>query len=284
MDIHVLTFSSFCSQEGQQLGQELKMALNIWSHLREAAIKIMDNKRDKIVQVCRDARRSRVAGALTSIAGGALTIVGLGLIPVTFGGSLAISGVGAAIGVAGGVTSLSATMADTFLSKAKLKDAQSIFEVDRQLCEHIKNLEERLEQIAEDLHKENPSMSKEDITVALLQGGQVMRLGMIAAKGGVAGVQVARAGSTAVIQGGIFAARVTGAAVRGVAVAGGVISVLILPLDIYELASNTYKLYKQSESNAIQWLNEQIIELKEQKEQVDNFILNVQQKGLSSNI
>lgn len=261
------------------MGQEIKMALNIWSHLRKAAIKIMDSKRDEILQVCRDARRSRVAGALTSIAGGALTIVGLGLIPVTFGGSLAISGVGAAIGVAGGVTSLSATMADTFLSKAKLKDAQSIFEVDRQLCEHIKNLEERLEQIAEDLHQENPSMSKEEVTVALLQGGQVMRLGMIAAKGGVAGVQVARAGSTAVIQGGIFAARVTGAAVRGVAVAGGVISVLIFPLDIYELASNTYKLYKQSENNAIHWLNEQIKELKEQKEQVDNFILQVQEEG-----
>lgn len=259
------------------------MALQVWLPMRKSTIAVIEKKRDKIIQVCRDARRSRVAGAVTSIVGGGLAIVGVGLIPVTFGASLIVSGVGAAVGVAGGVTSVGATLANTIISKANLKGAQAIIQVDQQLCEQVNQLEEQLEKAVKSLHKQNPNMSKDEIAVALMQGGQVVRLGVIAAKGGVAGVQVARVGGTAAIQGGILAAKVTGAAVRGVSVAGGVVSVLILPLDIYELASNAYRLHKKSESNAVQWFNEQIEQLGSQHTEVKSLLQGLQNDNRSKN-
>ena len=66
----------------------------------------------------------------------------------------------------------------------------------------------------------------------------------------------------------ILAARVTGAVAK-MSMAGGVILVLIVPLDIYEIASNVYKLYQKSESSAIRWLNEQIEQLQCQMKDIE---------------
>lgn len=248
-------------EKGVQCGKELIMALSLWLKMRKGTIKDLEKKRDKIIQVCRDARRSRVAGALTSLVGGGLAVVGLGLIPVTFGGSLALSVVGAGIGVAGGITSVGATFANAIISKANLRDTQAIIEVDKQLCEQINKLGMELKHIAQTIQEENPSEKIEDIVTSFLQGGKVINMGLAAAKGAVAATQFARiSGTVAVRTMTILAARVTGAAAK-VSVAGGVVSVLIVPLDIYEIASNVYKLYNKSESSAIRWLNEQIEQL-----------------------
>lgn len=265
-----MLFTYFSEKEkGVQRGEELIMALILWVKMRKRTIEDLKTKRDKIIQVCKDARRTRVAGAVTSLIGGGLTVVGLGLIPVTLGGSLALSVVGAGIGVAGGVTSVSATFANAVISKTNLKHTQAIIEVDQQLSQQINKLGMEIKDIAQTIHEENPSEKIEDIVTSFLQGGKVLNMSLAAAKGAVATSQFARIGGPIAIRAmTILAARVTGAAAK-VSVAGGVVSLLIVPLDIYEIASNVYKLCKRSESSATKWLNEQIEQLQCQMNDIE---------------
>ena len=245
------------------------MALNVWNHIRLATIECLEEIRDKLKQVCRDVRVSRAGGGATSIVGGVLAVVGLGLIPVTFGGSLALTVVGAVTGVAGGVTSIGAILAKIGIYKAKLKEAEEIIEVDKQLSEQVNELGQKLEKIATELQiaHDNPNVTKEEVIVSLLQGGKLVRMGLAATRMGVSVSHVTKAGSTAAVQGAILAGRITGAAAKGVAVAavGGVVSVLILPLDIYELVSNAYKLIQNCDSHAVQLLENQLEHLKQER-------------------
>ena len=230
--------------------------------MRQATIKCLEEIRDKLKQVCRDVRVSRAGGGATSIVGGILAVVGLGLIPVTFGGSLALTVLGAVTGVAGGVTSVGAILAKISICKAKLKEAEEVIEVDKQLSEQVNELGQKLEKIATELQvaHDNPNVTKEEVIVSLLQGGKLVRMGLAATRMGVSVSHVTKVGSTAAVQGAILAGRITGAAARGVAVAavGGVVSVLILPLDIYELVSNAYKLSRNSVSRAVKVLDDQL--------------------------
>lgn len=220
--------------------------------MKEAVVNSIEENLHKVTKICNDTRRSRVAGATVSIAGGGLAILGLALIPFTLGGSLALSAVGAALGVGGGLTSLGAIISKTAIPKAKLKKLQASIEVagevEKQLCNQISQIKGRLEGIAEDLHAENLTMSKQEILVSFVQGGKVAGAGVLTVRIGVTGAQIARFGPAA-IRGGLFGLRFGGAAVRGaVAIVGGAVSILILPLDIFELVQNARKLHRKSQS------------------------------------
>jgi len=95
-------------EEMQQLGDRLRAAVANWQPIRTETITTLRNILEKLQQMNRDVRISRIAGASTSIIGGVVAVVGFGLIPVTFGASLALTIVGTAIGVAGGATSAGA--------------------------------------------------------------------------------------------------------------------------------------------------------------------------------
>ena len=98
------------------MGQDLVMVSAVRLNLRHAITDIIKDHQHHVMDVCQETRRSKVGGAAISIAGGVLTVIGLGLIPVTFGGSLALSATGSVIGIAGGVTILSATLSKKTVS------------------------------------------------------------------------------------------------------------------------------------------------------------------------
>ena len=260
------------------------MALEIWRHMRESTVEYLEEIRDKLKQVCQYVRASRAGGGATSIVGGVFAVAGLALIPVTLGGSLGLTVAGAAVGVAGGVTSIGAILAKIGICKAKLKKVEEIIEVDKQLSVQVNELSEKLEAIATELLKahDNPNVTREEVIVSLLQGGKFLRMGLAATRTGVSVSQVAKAGGTAAVQGAILAGRITGAAARVVAVAavGGVVSVLILPLDIYELVSNSYKLSQNSVSRAVELIDEQLVLLKQERDNLQEENNLLQDTGL----
>lgn len=97
------------------------MISEIRLNLRHAITDIIKDEQHHVMDVCQDTRRSKVGEAAISIASGVLTVIGLGLIPVTFGGSLALSATGSIIGIAGGVTILSATLSKKPYQKEESK-------------------------------------------------------------------------------------------------------------------------------------------------------------------
>lgn len=255
--------------EGHCVVEEIKLSLKVLSKLREASITELETKRDDILKLCRNARATRAAGAATSLVGGVMTIAGFALIPVTLGGSIALSVVGAGVGVTGGALSIASTVTDKVKSKGKLKNAQAILEIDRQLTEHVNELFTKLNKIIENEHRRHPNLSQDEAISIVLHGGhQLVRIGAVVSKTSASGLHIARTA----IQGSVFALKVAGPAAKGVAVVGGVVTALTIPLDIYELVSNSVQLYRKSETDAIKWFNEQLGLLREEKEKMEKML------------
>ncbi|XP_041379665.1 uncharacterized protein LOC121392580 [Gigantopelta aegis] len=175
-----------------------------------------------------------------------MSVAGFALIPFTFGGSLLLTGIGAGIAVAGGVTAIGATIADLVINKKELREANDLLTLDRQLCQVMNSLRENIRNIAERIASEDPRVNVEQVIVGILRGGQnAVRVGMAGIKAGITVAQLAEMGGIAALEGSVFALRLTSVAARGIAVVGGLVSALIIPLDIYEIVSNSIKLSKQ---------------------------------------
>ena len=238
--------------------------------MRMDTIKTLQSKKERVVQVTRDSRISRIAGASAGITGGVMSIVGFGLVPVTLGLSLIIAGLGGGIALLGGLTSLGAVLADIVVSNKELKNAQECLTIDKQLCQVINNLQIELETITNALSAKLPNTSKESIAVAFLSGTQsVVRLSSITAKAGITSAKIAEIATTTSLDGSIIVLRVASAATKGIAIAGGVVSALVLPLDIFELVMNSYKLHNRKDTDASTWIQQQINNMEEQQRQVE---------------
>ena len=228
--------------------------------MRTLTIKTIRTNRDKIVEVFKDTRGMKVAGSVTSVAGGVLTLFGVGLAVATAGaGIIAIpllAGGGAII--AGGAASVGAKSLEVYKSQPKLVKVQETIEVDRQICELIKTNQEKLQKISEDIHKDCPEPNIKEIVAALLYGKEIRERATFhgsleAPRRSVTFETTARIGTaTALIIPGI----------------GTMLSLTILPFDIYQLYTNTF----QTETKAIQWLNEQLEKLGAQKEEIERHL------------
>ncbi|RXN37735.1 apolipo L3-like protein [Labeo rohita] len=107
-----------------------------------------------------------LAGAVLGAAGGITTITGLFLAPFTLGASLALTGAGAAVGIAGGATSATCT---TNMVEAKnlhetieeiINDVQNtISAMIKQMREIYNNIEE-IEQLEETMEKESVTTAR----------------------------------------------------------------------------------------------------------------------------
>uniref|UniRef100_A0A8C3T8D0 Apolipoprotein L3 n=1 Tax=Chelydra serpentina TaxID=8475 RepID=A0A8C3T8D0_CHESE len=108
---------------------------------------------DAIDKIHKGATIASITGGTVGIAGGITTIVGLALIPVTFGASLIVSLTGLAVSTAGGLTSAAATTTDIVASKVKRETVENVLmecqiEVD-QMKGYAERIEERIQRLRE---------------------------------------------------------------------------------------------------------------------------------------
>lgn len=248
------------------------MSLKVLLKLRDASILECERKRTEISELCKNVRGTRVAGGVTSLVGGVMAITGFVLLPFTLGASLALTGVGAAVGVAGGGLSIGSIITDKVVSNKKLRNFDAILEIDKQLTGQFNKLITKLNEIIETVEKEGSYGDKEKVFALILYGGsQLARVGTVVTKTGISGGQLTRI----VIQGTAFTVRAVGSAARGVAIVGGVVSALTIPLDIYEIASNSIRLHKGSESDEMKFFNEKIEMLCKEREEIQQMMDNL---------
>ena len=235
------------------------MVTAVWCPIRENVMAYLTQKKAEILKTARNCHIAKISGASAGIVGGVLTIVGFGLLPVTFGGSIALSAIGTVIAVAGGTTSGGTAIAERFIVKGDLKKVQETIVLDKQITVNVNELLQEIEKLNNDTAKIRNKFSAEDTALLFLRAGKAMiQFGTVGAKGTITGLEIAELGGIAAVESFGFGLRLGGAAVTGVAVVGGVVSALLLPLDVYEIIANSIRLSKKKGTNASKSIDNQI--------------------------
>jgi len=146
-------------------------------------------------------------------------------------------------------------------TKTSTKEAERVIKADQEQTEEINDILRLMARMIERIESEHSAVSRANILTLMLRGGQgVGYIGSLVAKFTVEGLEIARVGVVAGL-------RLAGA---GVAIAGGVVSALLIPMDIADIAYNATKLHKKSDSNATKWLAQHIAELERQRDEIMN--------------
>ncbi|VDI41901.1 Hypothetical predicted protein [Mytilus galloprovincialis] len=233
----------------------LEKNLNEWIKCKDEAVKELKelavNLDDHFQKIC----KVKIAGSTTSLGGGILAVVGFGLSFVTFGASLGLTITGSVIAGAGGITVGGSMITDAVLSKQRRESAKAILDKYNDLVEIIK--EECIE-IGEMLKEKDEKMEQfpdwvdfwskltfgactttKSVTWDILAKTILASLRITASYADDALAVGARAGASAF--------RTIGStAGQGLHIAGGVVGILVMPLDIYTLVDSAIDIHKNN--------------------------------------
>ena len=235
-------------------------------------------------------RIAKITGSSASVGlGGFLSVLGLALIPFTFGGSTVLTVAGAGVMAAGAAAGISAGIVKFVKGKAQLEEAQKCINLDQQLSYHVNIALEEYGKVARDEVKEDilKNITKITATVGVLGGAVVEGAAIAVGRGAEAigirvGGLVAEVVAESVAETGMIGAGFTGRAAAallrplvgqavegaveagavvarvagtGLRVVGGVAALAVaVPLDIYQIVDNSIALAKtggNSEKDAV---------------------------------
>ena len=209
-----------------------RQAIIKWIDTRKKTIRLLRETADKIQLHHRNVSAAKLGGNGLAVAGGILAIVGLALTPATFGASASLIIAGTVIGAAGGVTGISATVADWIIEKCGVKDAQKQYNYDIEQLKEVLRCEKK--------SLTNPTRFKD---VAFSRA-------LILSKGTVSLVDT-----------GFSIAKFAG---KEVAKAGIVTSAIAIPIDLISIVRNGCNVVNGGETKASKELRELASELERQ--------------------
>ncbi|KAH3860777.1 hypothetical protein DPMN_023701 [Dreissena polymorpha] len=189
-----------------------------------------------------DAKKATIAGSTAGIVGGTLGAVGFGLSFFTFGASLILTAVGTGIAAAGGITAGGAAIGEGVRRKRTVEKAQALIEryekTRNDVLQELLELAEHLGQ--KDLNHRFPLCCR---FIAQIVGGSAKIAWSVAWKlisNIVTGVRLGQAAAELALEGTATVGRLTvvsvkaatSTAARGLHIAGGVVGIALIPLDI----------------------------------------------------
>ena len=269
---------------------EHRISLAIWCPVRCQTIDLLKQQSDQVLKILRDARIAKIAGASASlVVGGSLSIIGLILIPFTFGASVGLTVSGAAVGIAGTTTSLGASIASKKMTSSKLNQAREHIKLDQQLSEHVNKIQSEYKQALENagasLQAGHVNLRQSESNQALENGGikstslQVVASGSRAVFVGI--TKGITAGVETTLDAGVAVVRIGSTGIRVLSLAGGVVGtaliVVTVPLDSYQIYKNSRELIKSfsgekgknEEDEVYKWYMKQISELEEEFHKIE---------------
>ncbi|KAL8579913.1 hypothetical protein ACOMHN_038810 [Nucella lapillus] len=215
--------------------------------LRDLAIVLKDEFNlvaEELDKHTRNVNITRVTGGVVAVSGGVTAIVGLALIPVTFGLSAIVAGaVGAGIAATGGLTAGGACVVKLVIEHVQKKKLLSKW------SDFMQMLGRELQQQDPEAFQKLQNDLKKRVGEAAGTAGTVAAVIGTSAGAARVGVSAARGGATAV---GGAAARVA----TGVAAGSIVLNVALLGISLYDIIDGSMKLYKKTGSPAGDYLRE----------------------------
>ncbi|XP_073530441.1 apolipoprotein L3-like [Phyllobates terribilis] len=156
---------------------------------------------DDLDEFHRGATIASVTGSSVAIAGGITTIVGLVLAPFTAGVSLIVSGIGAGVAAAGGITGASASIADTVNMKNQCSRVDEIVKAINREMDEFKKASKTLDSLITEIMSTQKVADVPDAArvggrgvYAAFEFGRLIQLGKVSAAA-AQGVQIAARGA-----------------------------------------------------------------------------------------
>ena len=198
----------------------------------------MEESRGEIMAIVHKAREARLATTVSGmVVGGGLVITGIVLAPFTFGGSIAISALGGAVGAAAAGAGLAAFIASKVLNKKKLKKAQQHINLDQQISLMINEEALKYNQMTTSAVSHVPQSTAAshipESSASGLQGAAAT------VRGAAAGFAIGAEGTAEAAANALRAA----GPVAGMALAGAALAVTI-PIDIGFIIYHSYHIHK----------------------------------------
>ncbi|XP_013412233.1 uncharacterized protein LOC106174983 [Lingula anatina] len=226
----------FTRDEVLKLGEALVRELRELAESAQEASKILHRLADEIDEFCKKCNRGRIVGSVTSLLGFPLIAVGFGLSFVTFGASLGLSIAGAALSGTGGIAAAGSGLAEHFMTKSKCSEAQEAFDSVHQKAEAYKEKLEKLKKMIPSPGVLSAVRHSSSFATNAASGVGIPVLNGIRLAAGVADDAAAT----------VF--RGLGTGFRVLHIGGFVFSAVLVPYDIYILASSSIKEHRKTRS------------------------------------
>ena len=268
-------------QEAVSTMTDLKTAIRLLLTSRESSIKILQKLKAEVEDSYDKSRKARIGGTVGTVVGSAMAITGFGLSFVTFGTSLVFTVIGASLSAAGGLTLAGADIGYLVVSQLDLKNAQKVLDVDREMMEKAKKLNEKLVGLLDSLAERFPSIPKADIWQilhqcweygkpagkALWHGYKLIDGSTDIARTAVTIASTAKTGARTTVWAGLSTAK------HVANVVGVVLDVVFIPVDLAFMLKASYDVHKykttgKSNSAAAKKLGEFITQLEEHRDKV----------------
>ncbi|XP_028310053.1 apolipoprotein L2-like isoform X2 [Gouania willdenowi] len=265
MDQHFRLVFLFQQKKGQHF-------VKMFTEQQPRMLEFLQQLEDTAVQLNRmhtGAKISSVAGSSVGLVGGVTSIVGLALMPVTFGVSLALTMTGAGLGIASGVNSVVTTATEIGVNTAQLKKAGELFQ---NFMEDVQKLQDCIDQVIS-LMAERMTAAQVEAAVgvgrAVCTGGAatairllkpkevVTSVGKAVAQEGKLGQSISRMASD-VPDIGQVATKSSLALTKSARVGLIAVNALFVGLDIFIICKDSISLAKGSESEAAQFISERV--------------------------
>ena len=262
--IYITYFSNTAMVVMQELQAKFDIQVQKWIPLRDVAIEEIEKTIEKLKVHHKNVNISRITGSSASFAGSLMAIIGFGLAPVTAGVSVGLSVGGIALATVGGGTAAGASIVDAVLQHSNVKHAQEQLDRDYKQLDAISQTAKEIEKEIDDARQKCPDISTAEFAAVF---GEVVAQGVT--RGSNVAVRIAELGVYGILETGVLALRVGGAAKR-IAAAGIVLTVVLIPIDIAEIIRSSVSLQKGSQTEAIIKLTDIVEQLKEQKKAIED--------------
>ena len=243
--------------------------------VRDTTLKLLQQLKKDIEESYNKSRWAKIGGTVGTITGAGTSIVGLVLLPFTFGTSLTLTIAGGILAATGGTTITGAEIGYYAVSKQKINAANEAYKVDKEMMNELNELGEKYQGLLQALAERHDMTTTKVLEIANV--GRAIGFGMYRSYKLVDGVaDAAKATKTAVVA--VRAGTRTlwsglSTTLRVVSVGAVVLDAVFIPVDVAVLTKAAYDVHQYnskgvSNSTRAQEIQEMIERLEEHRDKL----------------
>ena len=226
------------NQEVCETLRDYIIALEVAVSGRKTTLILLHGVKTAIEESYNKSRIAKIASGAAGVTGSVMNIVGLALIPVTFGGSIALAAIGGALGAAGGITAAGADAGHYIVSKERMKYGEELCATDFKNMQKLKKLGKKYQKLISTVSQRHTIQENKSTFGKLRDVVSFPKIVYYSFKLVDGGSDTYR--TVKMIKAGTDTARI---AITPLKIVGGVIDIICIPMDLYTMIRASIDVY-----------------------------------------